>query len=606
MPIQELQYPFEPGQILARRKALRRALLAEDAPRTPKKIAVLGGSTTSDIVSLLELFLLDGGIAPSFYQSEYGQFYQDALFPPQALVDFAPDIIFIHTTARNITHWPALADSAGQVEEKFQAELGRFQGMWENLGQVFGCPVIQNNFEKPFWRVMGNRDGWDIHGRGAFVSRLNSAFGDWARAHSGFYIHDIDYLAADFGLRRWADSAFWNLYKYALCLEAMPAFAHSLANLVKALFGKSKKALALDLDNTLWGGVVGDDGVDGIEIGQENGVAQSYYEFQGYCKELAAGGVMLAVCSKNDEENALAGLRHPEGLLRPEDFVCIKANWENKDRNIAQIAGEMNILPEAVVFADDNPAEREIVRAQLPGVAAPELEGVENYIAAIDRGGYFEMASLSRDDLRRGEMMRANMQRTAQQSRFQDYGEYLQSLEMRAVIGDFVPVYLSRITQLTNKSNQFNLTTRRYTLPQMEAVAADSERVRLFGKLVDKFGDNGVVSVVIGQVNGDALDIELWLMSCRVLKRDMELAMLDQLAERAGARGLRLLRGFYCPTAKNGMVRELYQSFGFEKVREDESGATVWELALEGYTPRCRVISVSRAEDDPELQTVES
>lgn len=605
MPIQELQYPFEPGQILSRRKALRRALLEEKTPRTPKKIAVLGGSTTSDIVSVLELFLLDGGIEPSFYQSEYGQFYQDALFPPQALLDFAPDLVFVHTTSRNITRWPALSDTPEQVEEKLQGELGRFRAVWENITAVLGCPIIQNNFEKPFFRVTGNRDGWDIHGRGAFVSRLNAAFGDWAREHSGFYINDIDYLSADFGLRRWADPAFWNMYKYALCLEAIPALAQSVANIVKAMFGKSKKALALDLDNTLWGGVVGDDGVDGIEIGQENGVAQSYYEFQGYCKELAGAGVMLAVCSKNDEENALEGLRHPEGLLRPEDFVCVKANWENKDRNIAQIAGEMNILPEAVVFADDNPAEREIVRAQLPGVAVPEMEGVENYIAAIDRGGYFEAASLSQDDLHRGEMMRANVRRAAQESKFQDYGAYLQSLEMRAVIGDFVPVYLNRITQLTNKSNQFNLTTRRYTLPQMEAVARDPERVRLFGKLVDKFGDNGVVSVVIGKVNGDALDIELWLMSCRVLKRDMELAMLDQLAKRAAARGLGRLRGFYYPTAKNGMVRELYKSFGFEKVEEDESGGTVWELALEGYAPRCRVIAVTGAEDDPELSAGE-
>ncbi len=591
--MQELIYPFDPGVIIRKRKALKRALEAQEGPRLRKKIAVLGGSTTSDLVKTLELFLLDAGIEPVFYESEYAQYFQDAMFPPESLASFQPDIIWIHTTGRNIENWPTVRDSDQQVEEKLAAELGRFQAMWESLEKRFRCPIIQNNFEKPFFRLLGNRDAWDIHGHTHFTARLNGAFAQYAAEHQGFFLNDTDYLAADFGLRRWADPACWNMYKYAMCFEAIPAFAFSVANIIKSLFGKNKKVLALDLDNTLWGGVVGDDGVEGIEIGQETGVAQSYYEFQSYVKQLKDLGILLTVCSKNEEENALAGLSHPEGALRPEDFTLIKANWENKDRNIRETAAALDLLPESIVFADDNPAEREIVQAQVPGVLVPELEGVENYIAAIDRSGCFETTTFSQDDLKRGEMYKANALRAAQQASFGDYGEYLRSLQMHAVIDDFLPVYLTRITQLTNKSNQFNLTTKRFTTEEMEAVYNSPDYIRLYGKLVDKFGDNGVVSVVIGRKNGEALDIELWLMSCRVLKRDMELAMLDKLAERCREQGLKTLRGFYYPTPKNGMVKGLYESFGFKKTAEEPDGSTVWELETGSYAPKCKVIAVT-------------
>lgn len=202
----------------------------------------------------------------------------------------------------------------------------------------------------PFYRLMGNKDCSDYRGRTNFISRLNQAFYDFAEKTEGFYINDINYLSADYGLKEWSNPSFWNMYKYAMCFEAIPYLAFSVSNIIKSIFGKNKKALALDLDNTLWGGVVGDDGVDGIEIGQENGVSQSYYEFQSYIKQLKSLGIILTVCSKNDHENAIAGLNHPEGVLKPDDFIIIKANWENKDRNIAETAAELNILPEAIVL----------------------------------------------------------------------------------------------------------------------------------------------------------------------------------------------------------------------------------------------------------------
>ncbi len=591
--MKELEYPFDPAYIIQKKKALKKALLADGTPRMEKKIAVFGGSTTSDIVKVLELFLLNMGIAPVFYESEYAQYFQDAMFPSEELLAFQPDLVFIHTTNRNVTAYPEITDSPAQIDEKLQSQLEKFQTIWASIGEKFHCPIIQNNFEMPLYRLLGNRDCYDVHGRRNFLSRLNQCFYAYAQTHESFYIHDINFISADFGLKEWANPLYWNMYKYAMCFEAIPGFAFNLANIIKSIFGKNKKALALDLDNTLWGGVVGDDGVDGIEIGQETGVSQSYYEFQTYVKELKSLGILLTVCSKNDHENAIAGLNHPEGALKPADFIIIKANWENKDRNIAETAQELNILPEAIVFADDNPAEREIVRAQLPGVAVPAMEEVERYIQTIDRSGFFEVTSFSEDDLKRNEMYKTNALRAAQAASFADYGAYLESLSMRAVIDDFLPVYLARITQLTNKSNQFNLTTRRYTPAQMEEVFASSQHIRLYGKLVDKFGDNGVVSVVIGKINGDALDVELWLMSCRVLKRDMEFAMLDELVSRCREAGISHINGYYYPTAKNGMVRELYKTFGFQKVSEDETGNTQWRLELESYEKQNRFIAVS-------------
>ena len=597
--MKELEYPFDSEYIIKKRKSLKKALLADGSTRLAKKIAVFGGSTTSDIVVYLELFLLNYGIEAQFYQSEYAQYWQDAMFPSEELLNFAPDLVFIHTTTRNLEFSPTTADTKEETDEKLSAQYEKFEQMWRKIAETYHCPIIQNNFERPYWRLMGNRDVSDYRGKSNFASRLNQKFYEYAQKTEGFYINDVDFISATYGLREWSNPSYWNLYKYALCPEAIPEFSFNLANIIKSVFGKNKKALALDLDNTLWGGVVGDDGVDGIAIGQETGVAQSYYEFQSYVKSLKSLGVILTVCSKNDHQNAIDGLNHPEGALRPEDFILIKANWENKDRNILETANELNIFPDAIVFADDNPAEREIVRAQIPGVAVPAMDGVENYIVNLDRNGFFEVTNFSADDLNRNELYKANAERAAQQAALGDYSEYLRSLEMTAIIDDFLPVYLERITQLTNKSNQFNVTTKRFTPTEMEAVFKSPEYIRLYGKLIDKFGDNGVVSVVIGRKNEAVLDIELWLMSCRVLKRDMEFAMLDRLAERAKAAGLSILRGYYYPTAKNNMVRDLYERFGFTKTSEDEAGNTVWELALETYENKNHVINV---EDNSSIQ----
>lgn len=592
----ELNYPFDSAYILKNRRSIRKQLIADGTQRIKKNIAVLGGSTTNDIISMLELFLLNNGIEPSFYQSEYGQYWQDSMFGNPELDSFNPDFIFIHTTNRNITEFNegCMTASSAEIDEALERQYNHFSKMWDKLAEKFHCPVIQNNMELPFYRLLGNMDTSDIHGKSNFITRLNLKFYEYAQTHDNFFIHDINYLSASYGLEKWSQPFYWYMYKYALNVNAIPEFSYNLANIIKSMLGKNKKAFALDLDNTLWGGVIGDDGQEGIEIGHETSVSQAYTEFQKYIKSHKNLGVLLSVCSKNDEENAVLGLNHPDSILSPDDFVSIKANWNTKDSNISEIASDINILPDSIVFIDDNPAEREIVKSQLSNVLAPDIKNIENYIQIIDRAGYFEMTSFSEDDLKRNEMYKKNAERANQQKQFADYNEYLLSLDMNAVIDDFDPVYLQRIVQLTNKSNQFNLTTKRYTQAEMEEVFHSDDYIRLYGKLADKFGDNGVVSVVIGKKDNSALHIDLWLMSCRVLKRDMEFAMLDELVRKCRENNISEIYGYYYKTAKNNMVSELFKTFGFERISISDNGDSTWKLSVKDYENKNHVIKVAQ------------
>ncbi|MDD6571677.1 MAG: HAD-IIIC family phosphatase [Thermoflexaceae bacterium] len=591
--MKELEYPFDSEYILKKKKSIKKALLESGGKFLDKKIAILGGSTTNDIKLILELFLLNYGIRPEFYESEYNQYWQDAMFPNEELMQFQPDIIYIHTTNRNISSYPSLSDDMDTVEGKLQGEYERFEQMWNRIFDVYRCPVIQNNFEYPGYRLMGNMEASDYHGRINFITRLNQRFYEYAQKHENFYINDINYISACYGLDRWQDDFYWHMYKYAMAVPAIPELAFNIARIIKSVYGKNKKALVLDLDNTLWGGVVGDDGVENLAIGQEVPMGQVYTEFQEYIKAHKDIGVLLNVNSKNEYENAIAGLNHPDGVLKPDDFIVIKANWDNKDKNIVDMANELNIMPDSMVFVDDNPAERTIVETSVPGVAVPPMESPEKYIRMLDRSGFFEVTSLSADDAKRNEMYKENVKRAQLMSSYDNYEDYLKSLEMTGTIKAFEPVYMARIAQLTNKSNQFNLTTKRLSQADIEAMAADSSYITLYGKLEDKFGDNGVVSVVIGKIEGNVLHIELWLMSCRVLKRDMEYAMMDTFVARALERNITTIKGYYYPTAKNGMVKNFYAQMGFEKTKEDNDGNTVWTYDIDSsYNKKNNVIKV--------------
>lgn len=599
--MKELEYPFDGEYILKKSKKIKRQLLESGTDFLEKKIAVLGGSTTHDIIRVLEVFLLNQGIRPQFYESEYAQYWQDVMFDNPELEAFAPDLIYIHTSNRNVTAYPAVSDTVERVEALLEEQYEHFRVMWEKIADKYQCPIIQNNFEYPFYRLLGNQEAVYRQGRIGFLNGLNERFYQYAREHTGFYINDINYMAAAYGLDRWSDPLYWHMYKYALCMQAIPEFAFNLSNIIKAVFGKNKKSLVLDLDNTLWGGVVGDDGVENLEIGQETPMGQVYAEFQEYVRSQKEIGVMLNVNSKNEYENAVAGLEHPEGILKPDDFILIKANWEPKSKNIVEIADELNILPESLVFVDDNPAECEIVATQVPGVAVPAIGTPEQYIRVLDHAGFFEVTDLSEDDRKRNEMYKANIERQRQQRSFGNYREYLLSLEMKGTIRAFEPVYMARIAQLTNKSNQFNLTTRRFTQGDIERFAADDSYITRYGKLEDKFGDNGVVSVAIGrkgyqnetEADVPVLHIELWLMSCRVLKRDMEYAMMDSMVEACMECGIGTIMGYYYPTAKNAMVKEFYSLMGFVKIHEEENGSSVWKFEIPAdYEKKNKVIAV--------------
>ena len=590
--MRELEYPFDPKLLLRKQKGIKRKLLEDGKKRIAKKIAVLGGSTTNDIVGMLELFLLNYGIQPHFYQSEYGRFYEDPVFENLELDEFKPDLIYIHTTNRNIIKFPNTGDSSKIVDNIRQQEFDRFEMVWTSLTNKYHCPIIQNNFELPYVRTVGNISSYQKWGNVNFITQLNICFYDYAQSHDNLYINDINYQSADFGLDRWYDPFVWYMYKYALSLEAIPTLAFNIANIIKSIYGKNKKALALDLDNTIWGGIVGDDGVEGLQIGHETSRGQVFEEFQQYLKKLQTTGILLNIISKNEENNALAGLKHPGMVLKTEDFISIKANWEPKSQNLINMAQELNLGVDSFVFVDDNPAERDIIRQQVPGVGVPELEKSENYIKAIDKSGFFEMTSFNSDDVKRNKMYKENAERTKLQSSFTDYNEYLKSLEMVAEIKPFQPVYLDRIAQLTNKSNQFNLTTLRCSRDEIEQMSNSNEFITLYGKLIDKFGDNGVVTVVVGQKKGEELDIVLWLMSCRVLKRDMEKAMLDELVIKAKEAGLKCLVGHYYPTEKNGMVKEFYGVQGFKKISEDKEGNSNWKLVVDDYKHLNNVIEI--------------
>lgn len=578
--MEELEYPFDPNLLLKKRRAIKKKLLSDGSQRLHKKIAILGGSTTEFVKQSLELFLLNFGIEPEFYESDFGRYYQDAVFGNEQLDAFAPDFVYVCTSNRNLEHYPELSMGKEQAEQLLESEAGRYAQVWDALGKRFHVPILQNNFEKPYFRLLGNREAADFRGRVHFINQLNVHFADAAAARSDLYLVDLDYISSDYGLKQWSDPFYWYMYKCAAAIPAVPYLAFNVACIIKALLGKNKKGLVLDLDNTLWGGVIGDDGPEGIRIGHEDSEGQAFFEFQQYLKLLKQTGLVLAVDSKNDETNAIEGLKHPEGVLRPNDFAEIKANWETKGKNFSSIASDLNVLPESLVFVDDNPAERHQIKLDLPEVSAPAVEDVAHYIGVIDRSGFFENVQLSTDDLQRAQMYRQNAERKQAQSRFSDYGEYLDSLEMKADIRAFEPLYYQRLSQLANKSNQFNLTTKRYTPEEIQAVAEDSQCITLYARLIDRFGDNGVVSEIIGRIDGDVLRIDLWLMSCRVLKRDLEKAMADELLEQAQLRGLSAIIGTYLPTPKNHMVSDLLGELGYTRISKPSGGECVWMLKL--------------------------
>ncbi|MEG2633687.1 MAG: HAD-IIIC family phosphatase, partial [Oscillospiraceae bacterium] len=547
--------------------------------------------TIGEIKNILELFLLDSGIKPEFFVGDYSRFYEDIIFDDGALSAFEPDVIFINTSTHNIENPPFAGESRESCSIKLENTFNRFKSVWQSA-EKFKCPVIQNNFEYPPYRVMGNYDAVSPSGKIRFVNQLNEKMADYAFSHKNLYINDFNYISASYGIDKFSDPSYYNSYKYAINPEAIPYLCHSVAAIIKSLFGKNKKALMLDLDNTLWHGVIGDDGVEGIKLGTESPEGIAHTELQRYAKELSGIGVILGVCSKNEESAAKSGFDHPSSVLKVDDFLSFKANWEPKSMNLVQSAHDLNVGVDSFVFADDNPAEREIVRAANLGISVPELSAPERFALTIANGAYFEITALSADDIKRAEMYKQNLEREKLESGFTDYGAYLKSLNMRGYISAFTPGGIERIAQLANKTNQFNLTTRRYTQNELEQRAANPNAITLSGRLEDKFGDNGIVTEIVANIENTNADIELWIMSCRVFKRELEYAMFDELVRICCARGVKTITGSYFKTAKNVIVANYYGTLGFEKI-EQNGDDSVWRYSIpENYENKNKSIEV--------------
>jgi FkbH-like protein len=574
----DLQFPIVATDILRKRRAIKNELLAQPN-LIPVRIAMLGGSTTTEVRSTLEVFLLAQGIKPSFYESGYNCYSEDVLFRNAGLWNFKPDIVFIHTTWRNVSEFPDLLETDEEVEGRIQREMARFESVWQKLDSELGALIIQNNFDLPRVRALGNLGASASFGAESFLLRLNAEFARYARRHSRFLINDILYLSAQVGLSVWHSASYWYRFHLAVSPIATVALAQNVAAIIQSVYGRSKKCLVLDLDNTLWGGVIGDDGVQNLVLGRDHPVGEAFVDFQRYVKDLKRRGIILAACSKNDFENAKQGFSHPDSILKLEDFSAFKANWNPKPDNIREIAAELNIGLDSLVFVDDNPAERALVAQELPEVAVPEVgSDVSCFAEALAQERFFEADKLVQDDLNRSAFYGANAQRSAVETSYSDYGEFLTSLKMSAEISPFVPMYLERITQLINKTNQFNLTTRRYTGAEVEEISRGANYITLYGRLVDRFGDNGLVSVVIGRIHDETVEVELWVMSCRVFKREMELAMFDALVEECQARGIRRMVGVYIPSKKNNLVAGHYAGLGFSRAAGVSGEQETWHF----------------------------
>jgi FkbH-like protein len=595
--MKELEYPFESKYILRKKKTLKKLLLENQKNFRKLRIAVLGGSTTTDIIAVLELFLLNAGILPQFYESEYGKFWEDAVFGNDALDSFCPEVVFIHTSFRNIINLPTVLDTEDQVQCKLDEEFERLRTAWESLRERYNCVIIQNNFERPLLETLGNQDVSDFRGWANFTGRLNQKLYKYKQQTPNFLIHDLEGISGEYGLRKWQDLRYWYLYKYTLHMEAIPEFSYHLFTIIKSIYGKNKKLLILDADNTLWGGVIGDCGPEGIELGEETSKGQAFKEWQKYVKRLKQQGILLALASKNQTESVESGLAHPDSQLKIDDFSAKQVNWEDKASNIFSIISELNLGTDQAVFLDDNPVEREQVRINLPEVTVPDVSCPEQFIAYLREAHLFEITTITEEDIKRTEMYRANQQREAQKQQFGNYEEYLKSLEMKAEIQEFSSLYYDRIAQLINKTNQFNLTTWRITEEEVKKLAGDENWICITGRLRDKFGDNGIVSVLMAELKGHTAHIQLLILSCRVFKRHMEYAMIDDFICRCKERAIDEIIGYYYPTEKNRIVETFYKDLGFMMDSENIKTQTAWKLKVEEYKKRNFVIDLEEKDE---------
>ncbi|MBC7519632.1 MAG: HAD-IIIC family phosphatase [Sandarakinorhabdus sp.] len=516
---------------------------------------------------------------------DYGNAVQDCIDPESPLREADLDLLLIALDHRSIglDQPQPSADAARQAVE---GALATVRAMVAGASASVRGGIMVASVVPPVEPLFGSFDAVEPGTVAAMVAAFNAGLVEMARAQA-IVLVDLAGAAAAVGIDRWQDDRQWHLAKLMIGPDVLPYAADIIARTLAAVRGTTRKCLVLDLDNTLWGGVIGDDGVDGIVIGQGSGHGEAFLAIQRMALALRQRGIILAVCSKNDEDVARAPFRdHPDMVLKEDHIAAFVANWGDKATNLRAIAAALNIGLDALVFLDDNPVERAQVRLELPMVAVPEIgDDPALYPRALAAAGYFEAIAFADDDRVRADAYRANAQRAAFAGT-SDMAGYLASLEMVADVRGFDAVNRARIAQLINKSNQFNLTTRRYTEREVAALEADPALVTLQVRLVDRFGDNGMICVgILRPAGDDGMEIDTWLMSCRVLGRRMEEAMLAQLVAAAKARGAARLIGRYLPTAKNRMVADHYKKLGFALTESGDDGSSCWSLDLAGWLP---------------------
>jgi FkbH-like protein len=549
------------------------------------RVAVLGFCTTQYYAAVLRGLGSAAGYSLTTYEPEYNTVHQVVLDERSPLYSFEPDFVVFLTAVQAFRNLLLSSDVTERVDVA-QREVEELSSLVRRAAQIPGATVVVYEFVVPYERAWGNYSSQVDGSLPNVVRTANDRIRALAAEVPNVYTIDTDHIASWNGKRSWFDERLWFYSKSSCHPEALPQVAGEAVDIFRAVKGKSLKCIALDLDNVLWGGVIGDDGLNGIRLG-DLGEGEAFVQFQLWLRELRARGIMLAVCSKNDEAKALEPFqKHKAMVLREEDISCFVANWTDKAENLRRIAERLNIGLDAIVFVDDSPFERNLVRELVPEVCVPEMPAAPaDYVPYLESLNLFEAVQFSEEDRKRADFYRANLLREDAQAKFTSIDEYLAGLEMEAIFERFDDAHMPRITQLVQRTNQFNLTTVRHSADELAQFADDPDYFPFYATLEDRFGDNGLISVVIGKRDGDDLELVTWLMSCRVISRRMEEFVLDELVDVAKAAGVEQLIGRYIPTDRNDLVAKHYERLGFEEIEENPDGRTTWRLSLADYEP---------------------
>lgn len=568
-------------------------------PLTPFRLGVISNATTSFLVPALIASAARHGIALECVEAEFGQVTQSTMSPDSPLYRAQPDAVLVALDYRGLPLRLAPGDAATS-EATVTAALDYLATVRSAIHRHSKAICILQTVPRPVESCFGSFDlvlpGTSRH----VIDAVNRGIAE-SVADTEDLLLDVAGLAENVGLAEWHDPTLWNVGKVPFAMTFLPLYADHVCRVIASLRGMSRRCLILDLDNTVWGGVIGDDGVEGIVIGQGDPTGEAHLGVQQTALTLRDRGIVLAVSSKNNDEVARAPFRdHPEMLLRENHIAVFQANWNDKATNIRAIAEELSLGLASMVFLDDNPAERELVRRMLPQVAVPELPADPAlYPRTLLASGYFEAIAFSAEDRKRAEFYQDNARRVTLQKQAGDIDAYLASLDMAITFQPFDEIGRARITQLINKSNQFNLTTRRYTEAEVRDVERDPTCFTLQVRLSDVFGDNGMICVIVCRPAGVDWSIDTWLMSCRVLGRGVEQAVLNEMLRHARRRGIRRLVGRFIPTERNALVEHHYAKLGFTPVEGGERGGTTWAMTVADAPDRDVPMRVRRAGFDP-------